>query len=306
MEIGMTTYADEYLSNKIPRKYRIDDLKNILTTGEIEVNIKRGMSAPFSEIVKIYPHEAKKLLENNANNRVVNQQLIRTIANDILADRWKLNGETIIISKEGELNDGQHRLLAVVLANKPIETLVFFGAERESRTTVDMGKPRSVSNLLSMENVPNPNNAAAIARVYYLYRENKYQDNGYNLAVTKQELRHEYFNYQDTIDNAIKACAYHKFTKIVGVTPMCVSYIVLGNVNIEARDDFFQKLIFGENMKSGNPILKAREHLIDLKSKRMTSQQRMEAIFRYWNMWRRGVTVNRSVSIQNEWPEIAI
>ena len=133
----------------------------------------------------------------------------------------------------------------------------------------------------------------------------KYQDGGSShLKATKQKLREEYFNNRDKIDQAFKFVGSQKFSCFVGVTPMCAAYIVIGDVNPTLRDEFFYKLVSGENIKSGNPILKAREHLMDMKNKKATAQQRMEAIFRYWNLWRNGASSYRAISIQNEWPKL--
>ena len=200
---------------------------------------------------------------------------------------------------------GQHRLLAVILADKPIETLVFFGAERESRMTVDMGKARTVANLLSMDNVQNSNHVAAIARMYFLYRANRYQDGGSSVtSTTKQQLRQEYFDHQEKIEKSLQDVGHQKFSYLIGLTPICTAYIAIGDVNTENREEFFSKLLSGENLRTGNPILKAREHLMDMRTKRTTAQQRIEAIFRYWNLWRRGATASRACSIYNEWPEL--
>lgn len=299
--------AEEFLSqnNQQPRKYGLKDIYDAVHFNKFEENVKKSAVSPFSEIMMITPERAKLLLERNTNNRTVNHNLVKTIASDIASGRWMLNGESVIISKDGELNDGQHRLLAVVLSQKPIQTLVFFGAERESRITVDMGKPRTVANLLSMDNITNCNNAAAITRLYVQYRNNRFQNGGSsNSTATKQHIREEYFANQEKIEGALRDIGSQKFTNMVGVTPMCVAYMAIGDVNTENRQDFFYKLIFGESIKAGNPILKAREHLIDLKHRKATAQQRMEAIFRYWNQWRRGLTMHRACSIYNEWPDL--
>jgi len=296
----MSMYTEEYSS----KKYRLGDLYKIIASNRFEENIKKSVNAPFSAIMTITPEDARKILGNNPDNRTINHTLVKTIANDISFGMWSLNGESIIISKDGELNDGQHRLLAVILANHPIETNVFFGAERKSRMTVDMGKPRTVANLLSMDNIPNYNHASAIARLYYQYKCNRFQDGGSFVAATKQIIRQEYFDNREKIDDAIKIVGHQKFSNLIGATPICTSYIAIGNVNTTHLEEFYFKLISGENIKSGNPILKAREHLIDMKSKKATAPQRMEVIFRYWNAWRRGVTIQRACSIYNEWPEL--
>lgn len=84
-----------------------------------------------------------------------------------LGGRWRLNGQTIILSLDGDLNDGQHRLWAVVLTGTPIRATVFFGAERDSRLTVDTNDQRTGASRLTFLNIPNAALADAAVRLVF-------------------------------------------------------------------------------------------------------------------------------------------
>ena len=88
------------------------------------------------------------------------------------------------------------------------------------------------------------------------------------------------------------------------MTAVAVAYIAISEACPRLKDEFFFKLLTGEDIKAGDPILKAREHLMDLKYKKATTQTRMEAIFRYWNLWRRGIKVQRACALYGEWPTL--
>lgn len=294
---------EQYIESENSRKFRLSNLSEAMAAAKMLQNIEKSKNSAFSEIMTITPTDAKNLLGKNPNNRALNQKLIKTIAEDIVSNRWMLNGESIIISKEGELNDGQHRLLAICLANKPVQALVFFGADRDSRHTVDISKPRTVANLLSMEGIPNYIHASAIAKIYLHYRHGKFSDGGSAFS-TKQQIRQEYLDYSTEIDDSIQNVCHIKFANLIGVTAACVAYIIIGKTGTQYRKEFFDKLLFGENIRAGDPILKAREHLLDLKARKATTQTRLEAILRYWNAWRRGIKVQRAISLYGEWPEV--
>ena len=77
---------------------------------------------------------------------------IQSYANDILKDRWQLNGETIVFAESGVLKNGQQRLAAVIMANKPIQCVVVRGIkdnvviydEVRRRTHTDQARARGI------------------------------------------------------------------------------------------------------------------------------------------------------------------
>lgn len=89
-----------------------------------------------SKIETITPEIAREYLSKNSRNprKTMNPAVIRKYADDIKAGLWQLNGEAIIFDEDGFLKNGQHRLCAVIQANKPMSTLVVRGVAREITT----------------------------------------------------------------------------------------------------------------------------------------------------------------------------
>ena len=85
----------------------------------------------------ITPEMADKLLTHNRNNRPISDQHVRRITEQILAGKWKMNGDTIKISDTKNVLDGQHRLWAIVYAKMPVESLVVEGIPEDSFDTMD-------------------------------------------------------------------------------------------------------------------------------------------------------------------------
>lgn len=109
--------------------------------------------------------------KNNDHNRPFTESWCRTIAQDILNRHYAPlgpNGETIIIGKTGRVLSGQHRLIALVLANQiwegpqkfhweekwptapTMETFVAYGVDESDETTrtLDNVRPRTLSDVL--------------------------------------------------------------------------------------------------------------------------------------------------------------
>lgn len=105
---------------------------------------------PNVALVTITPEMAEEMLKKNIGNRKINQANVNRIAADMATGNYRLNGETIKISPNGEILDGQHRLLAAVKSGMTFKTYIVYNVERESIGTIDMGKGRSVADSLNV------------------------------------------------------------------------------------------------------------------------------------------------------------
>ena len=104
-----------------------------------------------SKRITITPRAAYELLDSNTLNRPLLQTHVNRIAAQISAGKWCFNGDTIKISVDGDVLDGQHRLWAVITAEKPIDTIVIEGIKREAFATIDtLRKPRSGADILAL------------------------------------------------------------------------------------------------------------------------------------------------------------
>ena len=104
-------------------------------------------------IEEITPEIAQQYLKNNyKNNRTLKQVSVSQFANDMSEGNFILNPSApIIFSKNGELIDGQHRLMACVQSGCSFKTFVVRGADEKTYEVIDIGNPRSVSNIVGGE-----------------------------------------------------------------------------------------------------------------------------------------------------------
>lgn len=110
----------------------------------------------------ISPATAKRYLKTSAGNRPLNKVVIRSYADTMLRGGWMLNGVPIIFDCEGHLQDGHHRLEAVVEANIPVAFDVRRGVPTDSFTTYDCGRRRNIGQLLAMQGVKHYNLVGSI------------------------------------------------------------------------------------------------------------------------------------------------
>ncbi|QNL30839.1 hypothetical protein SEA_ESTES_151 [Mycobacterium phage Estes] len=107
-------------------------------------------TVPNASRVDVNPALASAWLEGNKGNRPLNTKHVQMLSNAIQAGRFQYNGDTIRISKEGTLLDGQHRLNAVIEADATVPMLVVFGLDEDVVSSIDQGRPRSVIDILRM------------------------------------------------------------------------------------------------------------------------------------------------------------
>lgn len=137
-----------------PQKPVVNEIFDKESMAWFDYNVKRSKINKFGSVEVITPAKAKILLSKNIKNRRLNTAMLGKIAEDITSNRYTENGESIIISKTGKLEDGQTRLHAVIKANKPISTFISWGVEEGAGKTTDKGKQKTVSNSLEMSSDP--------------------------------------------------------------------------------------------------------------------------------------------------------
>lgn len=226
---------------------------NIMVTDKVLMSRKGA----FSDILQITPEVAQRILQHNPENRkIVKAGLVDRIR-DIIEGRYELNGQTIILTRQGELNDGQHRLWATLLCGSTIRTNVFFGAERDTRLTIDTGKVRTGETRFSFLGIPNAALAEALVRLAHRVDHNR--------EATATEKVDTYL-----LDSA-GAGHYQAAIKVVGTQPkgapraaMCVAAFMLLRAGAplgQVEKFFFEVRTAGAGGKK-SPSVSLREGII--------------------------------------------
>ena len=114
------------------------------------------------------PKLAQQWLDGHTNFRKPKRTVVKRYAEDIAAGDWRLTNETIGFNGDGTMIDGQHRCLAVIKANVPIQVYVISGIDSAAVEKIDQGTPRSPATLLRAHGIPGYWSATAgIVNVLY-------------------------------------------------------------------------------------------------------------------------------------------
>jgi len=103
-----------------------------------------------STVMDITPDVAAKWLEGNVRNRKIDQRHVDRLAEEIKAGHWKTTHQGIAFDTAGVLQDGQHRLWAVLQADRPVRMMVSVNVPPENIDALDGGKGRTVADRMSL------------------------------------------------------------------------------------------------------------------------------------------------------------
>lgn len=257
--------------------------------------VQRGHREIFAAHAKLTPTLARLLLDRNPENRIETPGNTAKFVSDIKEGRFMLTGQGLIVSRDGLLNDGQHRCRAVIQTGITVETLIVFGIEREARLATDIGKNRDAADMLSMAGVQNAKTCAAVSRLLVAWNPNTqgFTDRG----VSTPAVCDFFHAHIDRVQAAANLATKYK-PKFRGASPaaLAFSFYVLGSIDEELALKFMHDLCTGEMLEAGNPALVARNRLLNERQKNPNQNslpvaQMLEIIFRAWLAYRAGGTL---------------
>jgi hypothetical protein len=109
-------------------------------------------SSEGAQIVDVTPDIARALIENaNRDNRPIKPKLVKKYAKSMADGDWKFSPETISISRNGRLLNGQHRMMAVIESGITCRFLFATGFDDEVFSVLDRGAARTRADALRID-----------------------------------------------------------------------------------------------------------------------------------------------------------
>lgn len=126
-------------------------MEKVLAKVQEDAKVTKGEEATYRK-VKITPKLAEDILalQDPQTNRKLDQGRVTWLAGVIEQGKWNSDVGSILMTKDGRLIDGQHRLSAVVKSGKAITAMVLFGADPDAIKFVDTGKRRTTGQTLAI------------------------------------------------------------------------------------------------------------------------------------------------------------
>lgn len=248
----------------------------------------------FKQIL-VTPEMAKMYLGENINNRKIKQHRVQKYSYDILTNNWKENtGETIKISKTGRLLDGQHRLLAIIKANKPLLLDFAFDLDEQIFDVLDTGLNRSSADVFDISGVKYSTlTPSAINLFNTLKTETGYTKERYNksnaIILAQYEENKEFWDYIIPKSKQL----YNSIGQIVSPTVIAGVYAFLYEKNPDLSTNFMNQLCTGENI-TNNSIYLLRNKLAKdkISNLKMNQETKCALIIKVWNSFIRNTKID--------------
>lgn len=114
----------------------------------------------------ITPEQATLMLKNNPNNRKLSRSRVEKMAAQMERGAWTSNGSSIVMDGE-TLLDGQHRLSAIVKSGVTLPFVVVRNVDKTAFSSIDTGRPRSLSDVLHIRGNRNAHILSAALRALW-------------------------------------------------------------------------------------------------------------------------------------------
>lgn len=219
---------------------------------------------PSFKVETITPSKAKALLARNTENRPLRNSRISQLSHAMKNGQWRMNGEAIKISAEGELLDGQHRLSAVIEADVKIDMMVVRDLDHDIFTTLDQGMKRTGGDILSLAGYTNAAALAAAARLAIIHKVTGSPfGNVLDGAEPTVDDVLEFVGANPYLGEATREVAKRKIlSRMLTGRVAAFAWFHFGRVRPEETAEFFSSLASGAGLKDGSPILLLRNRLI--------------------------------------------
>ncbi|CAN7445305.1 hypothetical protein [Mesorhizobium sp. LjRoot246] len=234
--------------------------------------------------VMVTPEMAEVMLADRGPNRHVSASVINKYARDMMADRWRLNGQTIKVARDGRLLDGQHRLEAAKKAKHPFPAIIVEGLAEDTFSSLDIGRRRSTSDILRERGENHTIILASALRWLWMIR------NGVVLAANSSPTNGELLELLE-LNPSIRTSLKHvaAIREIMGSGIAAALHCTFAGRDAARADEFFARLIDGVQLAEQSPVRHLRERLIRTRAShrvRLAEAERVAISIKAWNAYR--------------------
>lgn len=255
----------------------------------------------------VSPEQASKWLEQNKNNRPVRKQKVRAYVRSIVNGNFHVTNLGIGFFEDGSLADGQHRLMAIVEAGIPVQTLVVYGLKKESSPHIDTGSNRTGADVLVMFRGVDTRDAKALSgavKMLINYKKgNHWANTGSGktgdggMASVDNELLLEFFDYHE--DKLLESLAFVRdrgvLTKglLTKASQIAIHYVT-SEKQKELSESYLEKVLQGYDIQPHTVEACVRQFLLEASvatgNHRVTDKCKAYTVVKGFNLLRKGVT----------------
>lgn len=247
-------------------------------------------------MIIVTPAIASAYLAMNAGNRPLTDSHVLTLSRAMSRGEWVFNGDSIRITKLGNLIDGQHRLSAIVHCGIPQKVMVVAGLDDDAFLTIDCGRTRGANDSLSIEGYQCTTTLSTIARYVANIKSKQlslcHQSPG-NKSTSTQILN--IIKSNPELQESAKYGQSKKPRKYFGGALLAFAHYWFVKHDYVAGKNFLEEIETGEYSYKFSPVLALKEKLIDnvVSSKKLNRDEKAAYVFAAFNKYLEGAKVKR-------------
>jgi hypothetical protein len=260
------------------------------------------MPKPTMDLVVVGPELAEFFLLDNTHNRRNDHHRVNHLAGIIERDEWQITNDAIVrqapsIHDRGLLDNGQHRLSAIIKTGIPVPLWVMHGSSQLAQDAMDRNRPRRLGDQLGSHGYADGSNLASTLTKVHAVRVGGWKAlmSAKGLAPTVPQAL-ELLKNEPGLIEANRRGRTNDLKRLM-FTPSLAGALFHLFSDIDAEDTvfFFDRLGDGQSLAEGDAIYALRcwfEVNRDA-TKRATVGYAGAVTVKAWNAYREGREVKR-------------
>ena len=234
------------------------------------------------EIVEIDPDFAQALLDTQVDNRPLKIKSLDGMVRAMKAGKFPFCADPVRVNERGELEDGEHRMRAIVKSGTTQKMLIAWGLPSENRKHYDSGNTRNAADQVKLRlKIPNAPAMSSAANLLIRW-EAGLVTNTIKPTIAEQ---YEYVEqHLEVLQRAVKHQTAVRDGVGVATAATAACYVRFHRLNPAEAEWFMARLADGEEVKKGQPLHTLRQALITRhREEKWTQLQQVYAYVRGWN-----------------------
>lgn len=230
-----------------------------------------------TRLEEITPELATQYLSCNTRNRTIRRRDVEMYARAIKNGSFVTTHQGIAFDDEGNLIDGQHRLMAIAMAGQPVHMMVARGISPQAFMVVDRGASRTMRDVVQLGDQTAGERGAMIKNCVMLSAISQLVECGYkSMKLTAEETLKLFNAFDEHAQVAFRSCI-NKTISRSQIVSAALAAMHCG-VSHEAIEKFFQ--VFNKSNISGcegynvQIALNWRRQMDDARIQRMSMHKR--------------------------------
>lgn len=216
----------------------------------------------------ITPEMARHFLDERPTNRKIVESKVKTYIKELKNGNWAMNGESIILNKNGKVIDGQHRLKAISESGISATAVVVRNVDENAIETIDTGSNRTAAHVLEIKGMSHllSSTVSAAARLIIAFDTNNSGfvklKAGEQHLTTNKAISKWVENNSNVLDSSEFVLSTNRIARPLPASALVFLHFLMQRAGWEQEaDDFIQGLVTGAGLGEHDPRLVLRTRL---------------------------------------------